>query len=149
MYQCLVNLQRAGKATLSAKLPAHINRSFRGCKISTSGDKDFSKLRALLCSARTGCPLLTGSPPAAHNSPWHSPSQHSQGRALWNTSGQTPPQEPQGHQGNPAGSPHVFLLGGSHDLGEARLLEKSDSDHLDVFETCHLCYASQGFFPLL
>lgn len=45
MHQRLVNLQRAGKATLSAKLPAQINYSFRGCKISTSGDKDFSKLR--------------------------------------------------------------------------------------------------------
>lgn len=83
MHQCLVNLQRAGKATLSTKLPVHINRSFRGCKISTSGDKDFSKLRGLLCTARTGCPFLTGSPPAAHNSPWHSLSQHSQGTCRW------------------------------------------------------------------
>lgn len=61
------NLSRAGKATLCAKLPAHINQFFRGCKILTSGDKDFSKLKGLPCSARTGCHFLRGSPPAAHS----------------------------------------------------------------------------------
>lgn len=157
MHQSLVNLLRAGKATLSAKLPTHINHSFRGCKILTSGDKDFSKLRGLPCSARTGCHFLTGSTPAAHSSPWHSlPAQpgHMQvgsasSRAVWNTAGQTPPQEPQGHLGDNAGSLLAFLLRESHDLWEAKLLEKSDSDHLDVFATCHRCYSSQGFLSLL
>lgn len=54
-----------------------------------------------------------------------------------------------GDLGDNAGSPIVFLLSGSHDLWEAKLLEKSDCDHLDIFATCHHCYSSQGFFPLL
>lgn len=83
MHQCLVNLQRSGKATLSAKLPAHINHHFRGCKISASGDKDFSKPRGLPCSARTGCHFLTGSPSAACSLPWHRLSVHNQGTCRW------------------------------------------------------------------
>ena len=71
MHRCLVNLQRAGKATLREKLPAHINHGFRDCKMSTSGDKDFSRLMGLPCSARTGCRFPAGSPPASHSLPWH------------------------------------------------------------------------------
>lgn len=77
MHQCLVNFQRAGKAPLSAKLPAHIYHSFRGCKISTSRDQDFSKLRGLPSCARTG------SPAAAPSLPWHSLSWHNQGTRRW------------------------------------------------------------------
>lgn len=71
MCWCLVNLQRAGKATLRAKLPANINHSFRGCKISASGDKVFSRRlwSSQLCQdwlphptayLGTGCPGTTG-----------------------------------------------------------------------------------------
>lgn len=71
-------------------------------------------------------------------------------RAVWSTAGQTPPQEPQGQLGDNAGSPLVFVLGGSHDLWEARPLEKSDSDHFDVFAACLSPLLLQpGISPLL